>query len=79
MRTTLTIDDDIHQAAVHLSRLTGRRLGTVLSELARRGLAGGTPAIRKGKGRFPVFDVPPDATIIPASRAQECLDEEGFF
>ncbi len=79
MRTTVTLDDDVHEAALHLSRLTGRRLGKVLSELARRGLAGGEPAIRKAKGRFPVFDVPPDAKIIPASRVQEVLDEEGIF
>lgn len=28
---------------------------------------------------FPMFDVPPDAPTIPASRVQEILDEEGIF
>jgi len=80
MRTTLTIDDDVYQAASHLSRSSGERLGKVLSELARRGLRpAAAPVSRKSGKRFPVFDVPPDAPIIPASRVQKAIDEEGLF
>jgi hypothetical protein len=38
MRTTLSIDDDVLQAARTLAEQEHRSLGEVLSELARRGL-----------------------------------------
>jgi hypothetical protein len=79
MRTTLTLDDDVYQAALHLARTSGRRLGSVVSELMRRGLAPPAPPARQRKGRFPVFEVPPDAPLIPAVRVQEFLDEEGIL
>lgn len=79
MRTTSNLDRDVYEAAMHLSRASGRRLGKVLCELARRGLVRGAPEPSKGKRRFPVFDIPPNAPIIPASRVQEVVDEEGFF
>jgi hypothetical protein len=79
MRTTVTLDKDVYEAALHLSRSSGERLGKVLSHLARRGLTGSrSPAKRTGK-RFPTFDVPPNAPIIPASRIQRILDEESLF
>ncbi|MFB3906665.1 MAG: antitoxin [Acidobacteriota bacterium] len=77
MRTTVTLDNDVYQAAVHLSRTTGKRLGKVISELARRGMTQSVPASQRG--RFPVFHVPADAPIIAASRVQEIIDEEGIF
>lgn len=79
MRTTVTLDRDVHEAALHLSRVSGRRLGKVLSELARRGMACEIPRSGRKKGRFPVFDIPPNAPIIPASRVQQVIDEEGYF
>jgi hypothetical protein len=77
MRTTVTLDRDVYEAAVYLARGSGRRLGKVLSELARRGLQPERPT--KGKQRFPTFQVPTDAPLIAASRVQEVLDEEGYF
>ena len=78
MRTTLTLDDDVYQAALHLSRVSGRRIGKVVSQLVRRALS--KPASSRGGGdRFPTFDVPPNAPVIPASRVQEVLDEEGYI
>jgi hypothetical protein len=74
----LTIDDDVYEAAAHLSRVSGRRLGKVLSELARRELSRSSAPRRKAKSRFPTFDVPPDAPIIPASRVQKVIDQEGY-
>jgi hypothetical protein len=79
MRTTVTLDPDVYEAAMHLSRTSGQRLGQVLSELARRGLTNSQPPPRRGKRRFPVFDVPANAPIIPASRVQKAIDEDGLF
>ncbi len=79
MRTTVTLDDDVYDAALHLSRTSGERLGKVLSKLARRGLKPAESPARGSKRRFPVFDVPANAPVIPASRVQRVIDEEGFF
>ncbi|MCS6952919.1 MAG: hypothetical protein RMK57_07965 [Bryobacterales bacterium] len=76
MRTTLTLDDDVYEALVHLAKVSGRRLSEVASETLRRGLRPQRPRLKKGR-RFPVFEVPPDAPLIPASRIQRVLDEEG--
>jgi hypothetical protein len=78
MRTTVTLDDDVYDAVLHLSRSSGERPGKILSTLARRGMTPRPVAARKTKQRFPTFDVPPDAPIIPASRVQRFLDEEGY-
>jgi hypothetical protein len=73
MRTTLSLDDDLYQAAVTLARASGEPLSKVVSRLLRRGLAGPTLG---GTDQFPVFSVPPGAPIIPGNRAAELLDEE---
>lgn len=79
MRTTVTLDDDVCAAAMHLADVSGERLGKVLSKLARRGLAPPQALAKRGKRRFLTFEVPPDAPIIPASRVQRVIDEEGYF
>jgi len=79
MRTTVSLDQDVYEAALHLARVSGRRLGKVLSELARRGLARQAPPARGRRGRFPTFQVPANAPLIPASRVQGFVDEEGLF
>jgi hypothetical protein len=79
MRTTVTLDADVYEAAVSLSRLSGERLGKVLSQMARRGLEQKNTPRRKGRQRFPTFDVSPGAPVIPASRIARVVDEEGFF
>lgn len=74
MRTTLTLDADVFEAAQALARASGRRLGQVVSELMRRGFrAQQTPATSNG---LPVFTVPPDAPVIPSDRAHDLLAEE---
>jgi hypothetical protein len=78
VRTTLSLDDDVYEAALQLSKTSGERLGAVLSELARRGLKPREPK-PGGKRRFPVFDVPADAPAIRASTVQKILDEEGVL
>jgi hypothetical protein len=79
VRTTVTLDDDIYEAAMHLSRASGDRLGKVLSTLARRGLKPAEPANRRSTQRFPVFEVPANAPVIAASRIQRVIDEEDVF
>ncbi len=74
MRTTVTIDEDVYEAASRLAKLSGERLGKVLSELARRGLQLQNSETKKR--RFPVFSVPANAPVIPASRIQRILEED---
>jgi hypothetical protein len=74
MRTTITLDDDVARAAKELARTTGRRLGSVLSDLARRGLK--SEAVLATKGGFPTFRVSPDAEVIPADRARKLLEDD---
>lgn len=77
MRTTVTLDDDIYEAALCQARATGQRLGRVLSDMARQALEP-PPKQRAGKGRFPAFEVPRGTPVIPASRVQKALDEDGI-
>jgi len=79
VRTTVTLDDDVYEAALHLSQVSGEGLGKTLSTLARRGLKPPEAPKKKKSQRFPTFDVPPDAPVIPASRIQRVIDEEGLF
>lgn len=79
MRTTVTLDIDVYEAALHLSRSSGDRLGRVLSTLARRGMTASRRPARSASRRFPTFKVAPGAPIIPATRIQRILDEEGLF
>jgi hypothetical protein len=74
MRTTVTLDDDVFEAAQAQAAASGKTLGQVLSQLARRGLrASAQSATRSG---LPVFKVEPDAEIIPSSRARALLAED---
>jgi hypothetical protein len=81
MRTTVTLDDDVYEAAQAHAQATGKRLGQVLSEMARQALQPSTQRPkRSGKkpSRFPVFEVPAGTGLIPASRVQKALDEDGI-
>jgi hypothetical protein len=71
MRTTLTLEDDVFEAAQAMARASGKRLGEVVSLLARRGLRA-TPDATERSG-LPVFRVSPEAPVIPSSRASELL------
>ncbi|MEA2236632.1 MAG: hypothetical protein QOC81_1356 [Thermoanaerobaculia bacterium] len=79
MRTTVTIDDDIYEAALANARATGRRLGQVLSDMARKALEPqrNVPS-RKRRTRFASFDVPAGSRMILASKVQKALDEDGI-
>ena len=77
---TVTIDDDIYEAALSQARATGQRLGRVLSDMARQALKPDPPPRRrsKGGGRFARFEVPSGTPLIPASRIQDALDDDGI-
>lgn len=75
MRTTLTLAEDVYEAAKTLAEGSGRSLSEVISELARRGLR--PERVTLPAGGMPVFPVPPDAEVIPGSRAGELLASEG--
>ena len=53
MRTTLDIEDDVLSAAKDLAKREKKTAGQVISELARRGLAGAAaPASREPKAAY---------------------------
>ncbi len=81
VRTTVTLDDDIYEAALCQARATGQRLGRVLSDMARKALMPDPQPLREAqrRGRFPAFEVPPGTRLIPASRIQKALDEDGII
>lgn len=74
MRTTVTLDDDVFEAARAQAQASGKKLGEVLSQLARRGIRASSQGATRGG--LPVFKVQPDADIIPSSRARELLAED---
>ena len=74
MRTTITVDDDVYEAAQAQARASGKKLGEVISQLARRGLRASADTARKNG--LPVFKVRGNAPVIPSSRAKELLDED---
>ena len=76
MRTTLTLADDVYQAAKTLAEGAGRPLGEVVSELIRRGLM--PQGMQEKEGGLPLFQVPAGAEIIPGNRARELLSDEGM-
>jgi hypothetical protein len=75
VRTTLDVADDVLQAARELAAARGQTIGAVLSDLARRGLAG--PQSR-GTTRNGVPLLPrrrPDAPRPTMQRVNELRDE----
>ncbi len=73
MRTTLNIDDDVVVAAKELATGGRRSLGSVISELARRGL---TPAQVEAEGGLPVIRVPAGTPAITPEMVRRALDED---
>ena len=71
MRTTLDIDDGVLAAARAIAEAENRSLGSVISELARRGLV----PTQRGTEAFPTFDVPADAAPITPDMVDRALDE----
>ncbi len=79
MRTTLDIEDDVLQAAKELAQRQGGTAGQVISSLARRGLAGGSPATARKipgtRGGVPLL--PSRGEVVTLERVQNLMDQEG--
>jgi hypothetical protein len=73
VRTTLELDDDVVAAAKELAAIERRSLGSVVSELARRGL---TPAKVDVAGDLPVIRVPENTPPITPEMVRRALDED---
>lgn len=73
MRTTLNIDEDVVAVARQLAVGERRSLGSVISELARRGL---TPARVEADGGLPVIRVPAGTPPITPEMVRRALDED---
>lgn len=74
MRTTLTLEKDVFEAAKALAASSGKKLGEVVSQLARRGLRAEGKA--RSKNGLPVFRVSADAAVIPTQRARDLLADD---
>ncbi len=74
MRTTLTLDDALLEAAASLAKARGTHLGEVISEWARRGLAAESAAATRPDG-FPVFAA--RGKPITSQQVKALLDDEG--
>ena len=72
MRTTLDLDDDVVAAARELAADARRSLGSVVSELARRGL---TPARVEADGALPVVGVPEGTPPITPGMVRRTTDD----
>jgi len=73
VRTTLEIDDDVVAAARELAALERRSVGSVISELARRGL---TPAQVFVDDSLPVIRLPAGSPPITPQMVRRALDED---
>jgi hypothetical protein len=73
VRTTLDLDADVVIAARELAANERRSLGSVISELARRGL---TPARVEADGELPVIRVPAGTPPITPEIVRRALDED---
>ena len=73
MRTTLTLDPDIHHAVRSIARERGESIGAVVSALARAALRPRGSATRPDG--FPVFDVGPDAPPLTPEMVRDALED----
>jgi hypothetical protein len=73
VRTTLDIDEDVLLASKEMARRRGVATGRVLSELARRALAG-VPRSPTRDG-VPLFPVAPGAGIVTPELVARLRDE----
>ena len=78
MRTTITLDDDVFESAQAQARASGKRLGEVISALARRGLQAPAAGVASKKSGLPTFAASKDSPVIPSDRAAKLLAEDGL-
>ena len=73
VRTTLEIDDDVIEAARELAGIEGRSIGSVVSDLIRKGL---TPVKVDSEDGIPVIRVPSGSPPITPEMVRRGLDED---
>jgi len=73
VRTTLDIEDDVLLAAKELARRERRSAGAVISELARRGLAG--ERLDAGESFFGFRTIPRRDVVVTPELVDELLEE----
>ena len=73
MRTTLTLDDDVLASARALAAQLGVPIGTIISDLARRGLAPAQPSTTRNGIRL--FPVRPDAGPVTPDLVKTLAEE----
>lgn len=79
MRTTLDIDDDVLFAAKDLARREKKTAGQIISELARKGLAGAaTLSSREPKATYGFRPFPKDGRIV-SNEIINKLREDGEY
>ncbi|MCP9888944.1 CopG family transcriptional regulator [Cyanobium sp. ATX 6A2] len=77
MRTTLSLDDDVLNAARVLARQQRSSVGQVISELARQGLAGrhATEPVAASRSGLPVLPRRPDGVPVDLELVNQLRDE----
>lgn len=78
MRTTITLDDDVHEFAAYYARVRGLTLSAAIDELIRKAQApakSAEPDVRRGPNGFPLL--PPSGGTITAEMVKK-LEEEEF-
>lgn len=72
MRTTLSIDDDLLCAAKALALARSVSVGTVISDLMRKGLS--APSATKTRNGLPLFALPPGARPLTLEDVKKAED-----
>ena len=78
MRTTITLDDDVHEFASYYARARGLTLSAAIEELIRKAQCPGKPEppeVRRGPNGFPLL--PPSGKAI-TSEMVKAIEEEEF-
>jgi hypothetical protein len=75
MRTTLSLDDDVHQLLHKYAESRSIALGKAASELVRRGLSYERPT-EVNKHGIRVFVLPPDSPKITSEHVKNLQDDE---
>ena len=74
MRTTLTIDDDVLNAAKEMAAMEKKSVGEVISSLVRRALSPAEPKIRTRNG-VPLLKVRKGATRVTSELVHKLREE----
>ena len=74
MRTTVDLDDNVLAAAREIAKLSGETLGSVLSDLARRGLQPASQARIEKRLGIPVLVHGPSPLPVTLDLVRQILD-----